>query len=83
MWRGPAWVNVNYLFTEALTRIGEAQLARDLRRKTLQMVMLYPDIYEYYNPLTGEHPPNAAPMYGWSSALFIDMAIEETRLSQR
>ncbi|MEW6403242.1 MAG: trehalase family glycosidase, partial [Chloroflexota bacterium] len=27
MWRGPIWANINYLFVEALQRIGEYQLA--------------------------------------------------------
>ncbi|MCC6804995.1 MAG: hypothetical protein IT319_19090, partial [Anaerolineae bacterium] len=32
MWRGPTWVNINYLFIEALTRARQYQLATDLRR---------------------------------------------------
>jgi glycogen debranching enzyme len=79
MWRGPTWVNINYLFIEALTRCGQHDLARQLRRKTLDLLMRHPDIYEYYNPLTGERPPKAAPMYGWSAAVFIELAIQETR----
>jgi glycogen debranching enzyme len=79
MWRGPTWVNINYLFIEALTRCGQHDLARQLRRKTLDLLMRHADIYEYYNPLTGERPPKAAPMYGWSAALFIELAIQETR----
>jgi glycogen debranching enzyme len=78
MWRGPTWVNINYLFVEALTRIGREDLARTLRRKTLDLIMQHADIYEYYDPLTGEHPPKAAPIFGWTSAVFIDLAIQET-----
>ncbi len=79
MWRGPSWPNVNYLFVEALKRIGEVDTARELRRKTLNMIMRLKDIYEYYNPLTGERPPKAAPIFGWTSAVYIDLAIQETR----
>jgi glycogen debranching enzyme len=79
MWRGPTWPNVNYLFIEALNTVGEIELARRLRRKTLHMIMRQPDIYEYYNPLTGERPPNAAPIFGWTSAVYIDLAIQESR----
>ena|SRR5258706_1137894 len=78
MWRGPTWININYLFVEALTRIGQLDLAAQLRRKSLDLVMQHRDIYEYYNPLTGERPPKAAPIFGWTSAVFIDMAIQET-----
>src|SRR5579859_177420 len=78
MWRGPTWANINYLFVEALQRTGQEDLAGALRRKTLEMIMGHSDIYEYYNPLTGNHPPKAAPIFGWSSAVFIDLAIQET-----
>lgn len=79
MWRGPVWVNINYLFIEALKRVGRPDLAGELRRKTLDLIMLHPDIYEYYNPVTGERPPKAAPIFGWTSAVFIDLAIQETQ----
>lgn len=79
MWRGPCWMNINYLFVEALTRIGQTELARKLRQETLRIVMQQQDIYEYYNPLTGERPPKAAPIFGWTSAVFIDLAIQESR----
>lgn len=78
MWRGPAWMNINYLFIEALTRRGADDLAVKLRRDSLKTVMRHPDIYEYYNPLTGERPPKAAPIFGWTSAVFIDLALQET-----
>lgn len=78
MWRGPVWININYFFVEALKRIGRHDLAAALCQKTLELVMRHKDIYEYYDPLTGDHPPKAAPMFGWSAALFIELAIEET-----
>lgn len=78
MWRGPSWANINYLFVEGLKTIGQHELARELRRRTLNMLMLHDDIYEYYHPVTGERPAKAAPMFGWSSAVFIDLALQET-----
>jgi len=78
MWRGPTWVNINYMFVEALERAGRQELARSLRRKTLDLIKLHGDIFEYYNPLTGDHPPKAAPIFGWTSAVYIDLAIQET-----
>lgn len=79
MWRGPTWVNINYLFIEALQRTGHRQLARELRDRTLELVMSQDDIYEYYHPETGERPPKAAPIFGWSAAVFIDLAIQASR----
>ncbi|MBL8164279.1 MAG: hypothetical protein JNJ61_19990 [Anaerolineae bacterium] len=83
MWRGPTWVNINYLFIEALQRVGRHDLAQTLRGKTLELLMRHDDIYEYYHPLTAERPPKAAPIFGWSSAVFIDLAIQETISRQR
>jgi len=80
MWRGPTWVNVNYLLVEGLQRAGYPELARELRRRTLEMMLREDDIYEYYHPETGESPPKAASIFGWSSALFIELALEESRL---
>lgn len=82
MWRGPVWINVNYLFVEALKRNGYFDLAARLRRKTLDLMLKHNDIYEYYHPLSGDHPPKAAPMFGWSAALFIELALDETRWVQ-
>jgi glycogen debranching enzyme len=79
MWRGPTWVNVNYLLIEGLQRSGYEDLARELRRRTLDLINSRDDIYEYYDPVSGENPPSAASMFGWSSAVFIDLAIQSAR----
>ena len=67
-----------HLFIEALVKCGFDDLARELRDRTLAVLMHLPDIYEYYNPLTGEAPPKAASIFGWSSAVFVDLAISAT-----
>jgi len=79
MWRGPTWVNINYLFIEALKRNDYQALARELRDRTLTLLMSHDDIYEYYHPETGAKPPKAAPIFGWSSAVFIELAIQASR----
>jgi hypothetical protein len=81
MWRGPTWVNVNYLLIEGLQRSGYTDLARELRQRTLDLINSRDDIYEYYHPINGENPPSAASMFGWSSAVFIDLAIQAARES--
>jgi glycogen debranching enzyme len=83
MWRGPSWANVNFLMIEGLSRSGYVDLARHLRARTLEMLSGKDDIYEYYHPVTGENAPKAAPIYGWSAALFIEMAIQATQEAQR
>jgi len=79
MWRGPVWVNINYFFIEALRQIGEMELAAQLRNKTLNLIMSHTSIFEYYNALTGEPPETAADVFGWTAAVFIDLAIQASR----
>jgi len=79
MWRGPVWVNINYFFIEALRQVGRNELARELRKKTLDLVMGQPSIYEYYSSETGEPPATAADIFGWTAAVFIDLAIQASR----
>ncbi|MCA9871519.1 MAG: hypothetical protein KC487_14220, partial [Anaerolineae bacterium] len=50
-------------------------LAHELREKTLNLIMAYDGIYEYYNAETGKPPETAAAIFGWTAAVFIDLAI--------
>ena len=79
MWRGPVWANINYFFIEALHQIGEHKLARQLRQKTLDLIMHNEGIYEYYHAETGEPAPKAAAAFGWTAAIFIDLAISASK----
>lgn len=76
MWRGPVWANINYFFIEALRQVGEDELADHLRERTLAMIMAHKGIYEYYNAETGEPPSTAVSTFGWTAAVFIDLAIQ-------
>ncbi len=40
------------------------------------MIMAHKGIYEYYNAETGEPPATAVSTFGWSAAVFIDLAIQ-------
>ena len=79
MWRGPVWANVNYFIIEGLKLIGEKDLARELREKTLSLIMGHASIHEYYNADTGQPAPTAADIFGWTAAVFIDLAIQASR----
>jgi glycogen debranching enzyme len=76
MWRGPVWVNINYIFVEALRQVDEHDLAQSLLEKTLALIMSQSGIYEYYHPQTGDPPATAADAFGWTAAVFIDLAIQ-------
>ncbi len=76
MWRGPIWANINYFFIEALMIMGLHDMAKKLRDITLSILMNTSGIYEYYHAETGHPPVTAAPMFGWTAAVFIDLAIQ-------
>jgi hypothetical protein len=76
MWRGPVWANINYFMIEALRQVGEFDLAHGLRDKTLDLIMRQPSIFEYYSSQTGQPPATAADTFGWTAAVFIDLAIQ-------
>jgi len=79
MWRGPVWANINYFFIEALRGVGEKQMADYLRDRTLEMIMAQEDMYEYYDAETGSPPTKAVHTFGWTSAIFIDLAIQASK----
>ncbi|WEG08134.1 hypothetical protein PU630_12920 [Microbacterium horticulturae] len=75
MWRGPVWVNTNVLVAEGLERSGHPERARRLREQTVQLVMHAGGPHEYFTPDTGCKAPTATTAFGWSAALFVDLAV--------
>ncbi|MCJ7735645.1 MAG: hypothetical protein MUP11_13990, partial [Anaerolineales bacterium] len=69
-------ININYFFIEALQNIGEFELANTIRERTLNLIMNHSGMYEFYNLETGEPGKNAAPLFSWTAALFIDLTIQ-------
>jgi len=74
MWRGPAWINVNWLICIALEQNGYTKEARELAQKTVDLVgpvyngnerIRTPRMNEWFNPLTGE--PLGNENLTWSS----------------
>lgn len=80
MWRGPSWVNMNWLLVEGLRRSGRRKRALELTRRTLELVAAGGGAYEYFDPITGHPPERAVPMFSWTAALFIDLAVQLAEL---
>lgn len=76
MWRGPVWVNTSMLVAEGLEVSGYSERARELREQTVALVIHGGGPHEYFNPRTGFKAERATTAFGWSAALFIDLAIQ-------
>jgi glycogen debranching enzyme len=74
-WRGPTWINLNWIAIRGLERYGFKTEASALRRKTLALVGRTPIPYEYYDSQTGAGLGST--YYGWTAALFIDLACDD------
>lgn len=72
-WRGPIWVNVNWLLWKAFLANGMQGRARHLQMHILQLV-LNEGFWEYYSPLTGKGL--GARNFSWTAALAIDLTNE-------
>lgn len=79
MWRGPVWVNTNALVAEGLEASGFPEHARALREQTAALVIHGGGPHEYFNPHTGWKARTATTAFGWSAALFIDLAVTLSR----
>ena len=77
MWRGPVWVNTAWLVIQGLRTQGEDDLADQVTRNVLDLVMHAGGPSEYFNPDTGRKARTATVLFGWSSALFVDLAVGE------
>jgi glycogen debranching enzyme len=75
MWRGPVWINTNVLVAEGLERSGLHTSARRLREHTVRLVIHGGGPHEYFNPRTGQKARAATTAFGWSAALFVDLAV--------
>lgn len=75
MWRGPVWVNTNALLVEGLRASGHPELARELAERTVALVVHAGGPHEYFNPVTGRKARTATTAFGWSAALFLDLAV--------
>lgn len=53
LWRGPTWINTNWLIAEGLKRHGYGDLADAISQASKELVARS-GFREYYNPITGE-----------------------------
>lgn len=77
MWRGPVWINTNYLVADGLERGGQVTVAKKLRQKSMAALEASGGPMEHFDPDTGRRAASATVGFGWSAALYIDLAVRE------
>ena len=75
-WRGPVWLNTNWLLEAGLRQHGRPDLADEIASSSLELAART-GFHEYFDPFDGDgHGSND---FGWTAALAIDMAERRTR----
>ena len=71
-WRGPVWINTNWLIIDGLKQYGFKEEAAELTKSTIELIEKS-GFYEYFSPLDGT--PAGVNNFSWSAALTIDLLI--------
>ncbi|MFQ5693539.1 MAG: amylo-alpha-1,6-glucosidase [Nitrospinota bacterium] len=71
-WRGPVWVNTNWMLYYGLLQYGVEEKAREIREGIVQLVETQ-GFREYFDPFTGEG--YGADDFSWTAALVIDLLL--------
>jgi hypothetical protein len=69
-WRGPVWINTNWLLAAGLRQHGETELADQIDASSLRLVARS-GFHEYFDPLDGRG--FGTDRFGWTAALTIDL----------
>ncbi len=75
-WRGPVWINLNWILYRGFKRYGMEDLADQIKSDTLFLLKKH-GFYEYFDPRRDIHQQSDAGYGGnnfsWSAALYIDL----------
>ena len=75
-WRGPVWINMNWMLAQGLQRYGQMDLVARLRNDSLELVRKF-GFWEYYDPWKNlpegeKHGGYGANQFSWTAALVLD-----------
>jgi hypothetical protein len=70
-WRGPVWINMNWMLYHGLQRYGRPELADRLRHDALELVRRH-GFWEYYNPWKNQSGGCGSDRFSWTAALVLD-----------
>ncbi|WP_047865021.1 amylo-alpha-1,6-glucosidase [Rubrobacter aplysinae] len=69
-WRGPVWINTNWLLMHGLRRYGYEEHAETLRSTIVSLVQRS-GFHEYFHPATGRG--HGSDFFSWTAALLLDV----------
>ena len=69
-WRGPIWVNTNWMIWLGLLKYGYRDIAEQIRQGILELAANH-GFREYYDPFTGEGLGGKS--FSWTAALVVDL----------
>jgi hypothetical protein len=69
-WRGPIWINTNWLLWQGLRQHGRDQLADEIAASSVELVRRS-GFREYFDPLDGSG--HGSDQFSWTAALLIDL----------
>ncbi|MCG8368674.1 MAG: hypothetical protein MJA27_35730 [Pseudanabaenales cyanobacterium] len=73
-WRGPVWINTNWLLMKGLERYGFNEKVISVRHDIIELVKRW-GFHEYFDPYQGTgYGTND---FSWTAALFLDSVMEE------
>lgn len=78
-WRGPIWINMNWMLYHGLKHYGFQKKARSVMMDILELVKLY-GFREYFDPYKGIGYGTDG--FSWTAALFIDTIYEMKALNE-
>lgn len=72
-WRGPVWININWMLSQGLRRYGYTTKADSLQKDLLQLPIRF-GFHEYFDSIDGTG--YGSDNFSWTAALFIDLVDE-------
>lgn len=76
-WRGPMWININWMIYKGLKHHGFHKDAEDMWSSIINLIRRS-GFHEYYNPLNGEGL--GARDFSWTASLLLDILFEDRRV---
>lgn len=72
-WRGPVWININWMVSKGLKRYGYTEKADAMNRDMIQLPIRF-GFHEYFDSRTGKGYGSDG--FSWTAALFLDLVYE-------